>query len=240
MTTEIFTSLEELSPVGFGVRTVAVGILLWFLSRWLPRRSGGQFAGYDFTFFWMMGGLIASPLFDSKISFVATLTAVVTIYFWHYALSYLAVKNRSWAQILIGKPVTLIEGGKVAREKMRSALFPLEMLLSELRTYDAANPAEVETAILETSGHVSVLKKADHLPVTPADLQILTEEAALPALLVDDGKVRDHEIHLRGYDRKWLEDELHKHGAKRPTEVYMATLDSSGQLTASLKDPAGG
>lgn len=239
MTTEIFTSLDELSPVGFGIRTVFVGILLWFASRWLPRRSGGQFAGYDFAFFWMMGGLIASPLYDARINFVDTLTAAVTVYFWHYALSYLAVKNRSFAQILIGKPVTLIEGGKVVREKMRSALFPLEMLLSELRTFDAANPAEVETAILETSGHISILKKADHLPVTPADLQIAAPQAVLPALVVDDGKVREHELHVRGYDRKWLERELNKHGAKRPAEVYVATLDTIGHVTASLKNPAG-
>lgn len=239
MTTEIFSSLKELSPVGFGVRTVFVGILLWFVSRWLPRRSGGQFAGYDFTFYWMMGGLMASPLYDSRISFVNTLTAVVTVFFWHYALSYLSVKNRTWARILSGKPVTLIEGGKVLRENLRRSLVPLEMLMSELRTFDAANPAEVETAILETSGHVSVLKKAEQLPVTPGDLEIMTQEAALPVLLVDDGKIREHELHGRGYARAWLQGELNKHGAGGVEEVYMATVDSGGQVTVSLKNPAG-
>ncbi len=237
MLREVLGSVEHLSPVGFGVRAVLVGIMLWFLSRFLPRRSGGQFAGYDFAFFWMMGGLLASPLYDSRISFINTITAIVTIYSWHYAISYIVVKSHRWARVIVGEPVTLMRGGKAIRQNMRRALFPLEMLLSELRTYDAPNPAEVDAAVLETSGHVSVLKKPEYQPVTPKDLQIPTLEAHLPALLVNDGHVMTDELHKRGYDERWLESELLKLGARQFRDVYVATLDAGGRLSCSLRNP---
>jgi len=155
----------------------------------LPHRSGGQFAGYDFAFFWMMGGVTASPLFDSKLNFVNTITIIIIIYLVHYLVSYLAVKNRTFAKFLVGQPIVVISGGKVIRQNMSRALLPLEMLLSELRVSDAPNVNEVETAVMETSGHISVLKNADAQPATPAELNFPPTPGGLPALLINDGVV---------------------------------------------------
>ena len=83
----IFTAVENLSTAGFILRTLLVGVLLFLASKFLPHRSGGQYAGYDFVFFWMMGGLVASPLFEPKISFINALAAVITIYAAHYIIS---------------------------------------------------------------------------------------------------------------------------------------------------------
>lgn len=231
----ILGSAEELGPAGFLVRTLLVGLLLYFASRFLPRRSGGQYAAYDFGFFWMMGGLVASPLFDSKISFDRVLVAVVTIYFWHYLISYYVVKNRTFSRMVGGMAIPLIMGGKVMRQNMKKALFPLEMLLSEMRQADAFNPAEVETAVLETSGHVSVLKKPNFSPVTPKDLKIDTIEGGLPVMLINDGQVIKENLRKLGYSPEWLEGELRKYGILNMKDVYLAALDGSGQLYYSVQ-----
>lgn len=231
----IFGSVEKLDSVGFLVRTLAVGVLLYFASRFLPRRSGGQYAGYDFAFFWMMGGLVASPLFDSKISFVSVLTAAATIYILHYLISYIMVKSRTMSRIIGGMAIPLVMGGKIMRQNMKKALFPLEMLLSELRQADAPNLAEVEAAVLETSGHVSVLKKPNFQPVTPKDLNIQTVEAGLPVLLVNDGQVIQENLRKLGHNRDWLKGELQKYGVLNIKDVYVAALDGSGQLYYSLQ-----
>jgi len=75
----VFSSVEKLSSAGYLLRVIGVAVLLYLASRFLPRRSGGQFSSYDFAFFWMMGGLVAAPLFDSKISFAYVLVSVGTI-----------------------------------------------------------------------------------------------------------------------------------------------------------------
>lgn len=232
----IWNSVDKLSALGFAARTLIVGVMLYIGSRFLPQRSGGQYAGYDFTFFWMMGGLIASPLFDSKINFTNTITAAVTIYLMHYLISYIAVKSRTFARVVFGKAEVLVAGGQLKKKVMLKSLFPIELLLAQLREVDAPNLSEIETAIHETNGRVSVLKKSDHLPVTPADLNIPTVESGLPVILVNDGKILDKNLEKLGYDRKWLKEQISKFGTTDIKKVFLATIDGTGNIYCSLSE----
>lgn len=231
----VLGSTTELSPFGFALRTVFVGFLLWAEGKVLPHRSGGQFAGYDFVFFWMMGGITAAPLFDPKISFLNTVTVIIVIYLAHYLFSYLGVKNRTFAKFVFGQSVVLVSGGMVMRQNMAKALFPLELLLSEMRVSDAPNISEVEFAVLETSGHVSVGKKSDAQPVTPQDLNLLAPPGGLPVLLVNDGVVLKENLREIGHDESWLEQELEKNGVNRVEDVYVALVDPAGTFYYSTK-----
>lgn len=230
----IWNSVEELSASGFAVRTLIVGVMLYIASKFLPQRSGGQYAGFDFTFFWMMGGLIASPLFDPKINFINTITAAVTIYLMHYLISFLAVKSRTFAEVVIGRAEVLVAGGQIQKKTMFKSLMNIELLLAQLRESDVANLSEVEMAIHETSGRISVLKKSDHLPVTAADLNIKTVESGLPIILVNDGKVLDKNLKKLGYDKNWLKEQILKFGTADFKKVYLATIDGSGNIYCSL------
>lgn len=232
---DVFGSVQEISPFIFALRSIAVGILLYIEGKVLPLRSGGQFAGYDFVFFWMMGGITAAPLFEAKISFINTVVIVAVIYTLHYLISYIAVKNRTFARIVLGKSVPLISGGKILRPNMAKTFFPLELLLSDMRSIDAPNISEIETAVFETSGHVSVLKKSDYQPVTPKDLNIQTMGGGLPTLLINDGKIVKENLKVLGYNEEWLKNQLFKKGITNMKDVYAAMIDSSSELYYSLK-----
>lgn len=226
----IWNSVEELSALGFAARTLIVGLMLYIAGRFIPHRAGGQYAGFDFTFFWMMGGLIASPLFDSKINFTNTIIAAVTIFITHYIISYLSTKSRIFERIVQGKAQVLISKGQLQRKNMLKSLMPLEMLLAQMREIDVSNIAEVDTAILETGGRVSVLKKGEYAPVTPKDMNIPTVEGGLPVILVNDGKIIEKNLKSLGYDQKWLKDELNKYGVSDIKGVYLATIDGAGKI----------
>jgi uncharacterized membrane protein YcaP (DUF421 family) len=99
---DIFGTVQQISPFIFALRTIVVGFLLYVEGKVLPYRAGGQFAGYDFAFFWMMGGITAAPLFEAKISFINTVVIVVVLYSLHYLISYIAVKNRTIAKVVMG------------------------------------------------------------------------------------------------------------------------------------------
>jgi uncharacterized membrane protein YcaP (DUF421 family) len=231
---EVFGSAEKISPFVFALRTIVVGFLLYMEGRVLPHRSGGQFAGYDFTFFWMMGGITAAPLFEAKINFLNTVVVIIVIYLLHYLISFLAVNNRTFARFVLGKSVPLISGGRLLRPNLAKTFIPLELLMSDLRTVDAPNLNEIEAAVLETSGHVSVLKKSDHQPVTPKDLKIATMGGGLPTLLINDGKLVKENLKELGYDEKWIQDQLLKKGIPEIKDVYAAMIDASGELYYSL------
>jgi len=231
---DIFGTAQQISPFVFALRSIVVGFLLYIEGKVLPHRSGGQFAGYDFVFFWMMGGITAAPLFEAKISFINTVVIVTVLYILHYLISYIAVKNRTFAKVVMGKSIPLISGGKILRPNMAKAFFPLELLMSDMRNIDAPNINEVEAAILETSGHVSVLKKSDYQPVTPKDLNIQTLGGGLPTLLINDGKVIEENLKELGYDDKWLKDQLLKKGITNIKDIYAAMIDSTGELYYSV------
>lgn len=232
----VFGSTTELNPFGFAIRTVLVGLLLWAEGKVLPYRSGGQFAGYDFAFFWMMGGITAAPLFESKISFINAVVIIIIIYLIHYLVSYLVVKNRTFARIVMGQSIVLIVGGKLLRKNMKKGLFPLELLFSELRTVDAPNIHEVEIAVLETSGHVSVIKKADAQPATPKELNLPTTSGGLPVILINDGVVQTKNLKQIGHDQAWLKQELQKNGVGKIEEAYLASIDPAGNFYYSVKN----
>ncbi|EPY2274598.1 DUF421 domain-containing protein [Clostridium sporogenes] len=231
---EIFGTVEEISPFVFALRSILVGFLLFVEGKVLPHRAGGQFAGYDFAFFWMMGGITAAPLFEAKISFINTVVVIVVIYILHYLISYIAVKNRTFAKVVLGKSIPLISGGKILRPNMAKAFLPLELLLSDMRSIDVPNINEVEAAVLETSGHVSVLKKSDYQPVTPKDLNIQTMGGGLPTLLINERRIVEKNLKALGYDEKWLKNELLKKGIIDVKDVYAALIDSTGELYYSV------
>ncbi len=153
----------------------------------------------------------------------------------HYLLSYLVVRNRTFARYLIGQPVVVMSHGKVIRQNMSKALLPLEMLLSELRVSDAPNINEVEVAMMETSGHVSVLKKSDVQPATPAELNLPTPHGGLPNLLINDGQVIQENLRQIGHDESWLTKQLRKNGIRRVEDVYVALIDRVGTFHYSVK-----
>lgn len=211
----------------FALRVPVVGVLIYAMSRYLPRRAGGGLASYDFVFFWMMGGLAVAPLYFLKIRIVDTIAAVGAVYFCHYALSGLAVANQRWANWLSGRPIAVIKAGAIREERMERALLPLEILLSELRLAGARRITEVETVFLETTGHLSVVNKAPHLPVTAGDLKLGQPDPLLPLVLVADGKIIRHNLRNLGVSDEWLRAQLTRAGAPAPEQVYAAVWEGS-------------
>lgn len=223
-------SAEQFSVFEYTLRTIAVGVEIYFLGRYLPRRSGGPFAGYDFAFFWMMGGLAASPLFEAKISFGPTIISAITIYLIHYGISTLATKNRTFAKLLMGEPTVLIDKGQVSRKNMLKSLMPVEMLVSELRGVNVFNFSDVEYAILETSGHVSVIKKLQNTPVAAQDLHISVQNTSSPLLVINDGQIVEGNIKQLGHTMQEFLELLASLCTLEYKQIYVATLDMQGNF----------
>lgn len=221
---------EKLSYIDWFFRTLAVGVEIYFLGRYLPRRAGGPYAAYDFAFFWMMGGLAASPLFDPKIGFVYTIAAVVTIYISHYLLSSASTRSREFSRFLMGEPMVLIAKGKLVRENMARSLMPIEILLSELRAVNVFNLSEIEYAILETSGHISVIKKPEFSPVTSMDLSLSVQNHPAPLVVINDGKIVEENVLQLGQTLESFRDLLSFQCSCLPEQIFLATLDYSGKL----------
>ncbi|MGI8386512.1 YetF domain-containing protein [Robertmurraya sp. P23] len=232
---EYFQLTEKLSPTGFAFRAVISIILIYCMSRFLKKRAAGQFTAFDFTFLWMLGALAVAPLLDGKILFTTTIIATSSLYFWHFILSWAAVRNHAFAKLLTRKPSVLVEKGIINETNMRRSFFSINLLLSEMRLADAPDLSEVEQVTLETSGHLSVMKKDEYTSPTSKDFQIPAPPGGLPTVLINNGKVIYDQLEMLNYNEEWLIKQLHKFGIMDVKSVYLATISPNGEFYYTVK-----
>jgi uncharacterized membrane protein YcaP (DUF421 family) len=200
------------------------------------KRAAGQFTAFDFVFLWMLGALAVAPLLDGKILFTTTVIATATLYCWHFFIAWLGVRSRYWSRFITRKPVVLVENGRINEHNMRRSFFNNDLLLSEMRLADASDLAQVEQVILETSGHLSVVKKIEHLPPTPFEFQIYVPPGGLPTVLINRGNVLSDNLKALDLSEDWLESQLFKYGIMSFKDVYLATISPDGELYYSAAE----
>ncbi len=214
---------------------LGVGALILAVSFLLPHRSSGVFDGHDFVFLWLFGGMAATPLISRQVSFLQTIVAMLTVAICHFALSKLSVVNSTAGKLISGRPIMLIKNGVVLRKNMRRALVPAWMLMAELRGAGLNDVSQVEFAILETCGKISIIPKSELWPVTARDLELKCTPEVNPLLLIEDGKVLDENLVRLNYDRGWLKRELTKQGVQNLSDVYLAGIDAHGNVYFSYR-----
>lgn len=140
------------------------------------------------------------------------------------------LKSRTFSEYLEGEPVVVILNGKIMEAAMRKMRYRVSELMVQLREKDVFDISQVEFAVLETSGKLSVLKKASYQPVTLKDLNISANYQGLPTELIYDGVVLEEKLKQVNLDRIWLEQKLRENGISAPSEVLLAVINTQGEL----------
>ncbi|MGE5508569.1 MAG: YetF domain-containing protein [Chitinophagales bacterium] len=211
------------------VRTVGMYLFLLVVMRFAGKREIGQVSPFDFVVAVLIGELAAIPLEGHRIPLIFGLVPIATIVLAQVATAYLCLWNNSIRAWTSGRPTVLMTGGRIDAAALRRHRFNISDLLSKLRQQNVYNIDDVEAAILEDTGHLSVILKSQRRPVTPQDLGLSTPYEGLPHTLILDGKIDYASLAVAGLDYTWLHRELVAHGFTSPSEVLLATLETSGK-----------
>ncbi|NMB97763.1 MAG: DUF421 domain-containing protein, partial [Clostridiaceae bacterium] len=117
-------------------------------------------------------------------------------------------------------------------------MYTINDLLEQLRTANISNIADVEFAILETNGQLSVIQKSQRRPVTAEDLKVSTKYEGLPLDLIVDGRVINKNLNKANLDKAWLKHQLLSKGINKFEDVFFASLDTTGELYIQEKNPS--
>jgi uncharacterized membrane protein YcaP (DUF421 family) len=153
------------------------------------------------------------------------------------ALDYLSIKSKAVHDLVNGKETVLIKHGKIMEENLLQARLTGEELLRELRSKKAFNLADVEFAVMEDTGDISVFTKSDKKPVSAHDLGIKTAPLSEPQTVILDGNILDEPLASLGFNREWLGIQLENMGVSLDN-VFIGQVDSSGDLYLDLFDDA--
>lgn len=212
------------------IRTVILFFIIMITMRFLGKRQLGELQIFDLVITLMISELAALPISDPKIPMIYGIIPIITLILLQVIISLIELKSEKARILLSGHPSILVRNGKVDIEELKKQKFTLDDLLEDLRIGGYFNLEDVEYAILETSGELSVLPKTDLQPATKKDMKIKSKQDCLPLTIVVDGKVRTHNLKLINKDMNWLQHEMNKNKINEIKDVFIALFDSQGKL----------
>ncbi|MEW6448463.1 MAG: DUF421 domain-containing protein [Bacillota bacterium] len=217
------------------IRAVGSFCGVLFVTRLVGKSQVGQLTISDYV-----NGIVIG-------SIAAGLATDLTLRPWYYLLGlaifasltilmqYVSLKYRPARKFFGDEPTVVVHNGKIMEKSMARMRFNVDDLMMQLRQKGYFNIADVEFAIAEPSGALSVLPKSQKRPLTPEDLGIPTRYEGVPSELIVDGVVIQQNLRQNNLTEEWLMKELEKQGIYSLKEVLVASLDAEGKLYVDKK-----
>jgi uncharacterized membrane protein YcaP (DUF421 family) len=213
-------------------------LLLLSLTRIMGRKEISQMTFFNFVSAIALGTLGASLAIDSSISIRNGLIALVGWTIFTVIMGYADLKSKGFRKAVEGVPRVVIRKGEVMDAELRKVRLDLDALNTLLRKKNVFSITEVDYAIFETDGTLSIMKKENHQPLTKGDKQnptlTSTRQVAIPISLIEDGKLvmkNVNELHL---DEKWVKEQLTSLGIPEISDVFYAEIQKDGTLALDL------
>lgn len=183
----------------------------------------------------MIADLASVPMSDTGIPITNGIIPILALLLIQLIISIINLKSINGRQIICGMPAILIYRGKIDEKVMKKEKFTINELQERLRQNNVFNIGDVEYAILETSGQLTVIQKPEKRNTIPEDFGILPEYEGIPYDLVIDGKIMHENLKAIGRDYNWLLKQVEKFKIK-PEEALVVTFDGKGQIFCQAKE----
>jgi uncharacterized membrane protein YcaP (DUF421 family) len=212
------------------VRAIISFFSLLIFARILGKEQISQLTFFDYILGITIGSIASELTVDLSSRAWPHWVGLLTWAALAYLMEVITLKSRYLAKYIEGEPTIVIMNGKIMENVLRKMKFRVTDILELLRNQGVFNLNEVDYAIIESNGKLSVLKKPEYLPLTPKDMNIPVKATGISTELIYDGVIVEQNLRQMNKDVKWLKDQLKKHGIKDVSEVFLATLNDAGDL----------
>ncbi len=216
------------------IRTVFIYVFLILIMRMMGKRQLGELEMTDLVITLLLSEIATVSLTDPSIPLMHSVIPVATLALLEMLTSWLSLKLPKLKTMLSPKPAILIHNGTVDREQLQKARVSLDELMCELRQKDISDISQVQYAIMESSGKMSVIKKAAESPPTAAQLGIQPDESGMMRTVFCDGFYADKTLRAIGRDRHWVNKQIKSCGLT-PETVFFVTADDAGNVRVQQK-----
>jgi uncharacterized membrane protein YcaP (DUF421 family) len=210
------------------IRTVFLYLFIFLMMRLMGKREIGKLSLFDLIVSLMIADISAIVLEDDNRPLLLGVVPIALLVLLQILFSYVMLKNRKMRNWMDGEPTVIVHKGKILDDAMARARYNVDDLLMQLREKNIADVRDVEFAILETTGKLSVFPKEkgrDRL-----------RPFSMPVPVIIDGKVQEKELNQLGQNRFWLKRKIQEHGFKDFKEIFYASLDEYGRLYIDAKE----
>ncbi|MGI6561122.1 MAG: DUF421 domain-containing protein [Clostridia bacterium] len=222
------------------IRTIVLYIIVIAVMRLMGKRQIGELQPYELAVAIMISELATVPMQETGMPMVNGIIPILTILLMQLTFSFLSLKSIKLRAIISGKPVIIIEKGRIVEDNMKKELYTVNELAEQLRIKNIANISDVEYAILETNGQLSVIPKVQNRAVTCGDLNIPGKYESYPYYLVIDGKVLPENFSKAGVKEKDFLNYIHSKKIDSVKDILYANIDDNKKIFIQLKLEKGG
>ena len=191
-------------------RSIILYVIVLIVMRLMGKREIGQLQPFELAISIMIADLATIPMTDTGIPIGNGIVPILGLLVMHLLISLINLKSIKLREIICGKPRILIYRGKIQEKAMIKERFTINELQERIRSQNTINLGDVEYAILETSGQITVIEKPNKRPTIPEDFGIMPEYEGVPYDLVIDGRIMHKNLKAIGKDYNWLKKEVNK------------------------------
>lgn len=216
------------------IRSFISFFALLILVRLMGKQQVAQLTFFDYIVGITIGSIAATMSVQVNENSFATLSGMVTWSVLAIILAVLGMHNAKFRRVVDGQATVVVRDGKILEDNLKKVRIPIEELMSELRTQGVFSMADVENALFEPGGKISIQKKSEKQPLTPSDMKIAAQYDGLPKTLILDGEIQNEQLKALGLSKAWLHHQLNKQNIREFDEVSLAQLDTKGNLYVDL------
>lgn len=212
------------------VRAVIAFFTLLIFTKILGKQQISQLTFFDYILGITIGSIAASLTTDLSSRAWPHWIGLLSWAALGYLMDYITMKWRYAAKYIEGEPAIVIMNGKIMEETLKKMKYRVSDIMELLRNKNVFDPAQVDYAIIEPNGELSVLKKPEYEPVTAKDMKLNNTSSGISTELIYDGVLIQENLRQLNKDEKWLINQLKKQGINDVSEVFVATLNPAGSL----------
>ena len=215
-------------------RAIVLYLVVLIVMRLMGKREIGQLQPFELAISIMIADLASIPMTEIGIPIFNGIIPILGLLVMHLIISIINMKSLKAREVICGKPTILIYRGKIDEKALKKERFTINELEERLRGNNVVNLGDVEYAILETSGQVTVIQKPNKRTTIPEDFNIMPEYEGIAYDLVVDGKIMKENLRKIEKDEKWLRKEVGKFHIS-PENALIVTYDGKGQIFCQEK-----
>ena len=214
------------------IRCVIIYAVVLLLFRVMGKRQLGQMQPFELVLTLIIADLATIPMAEVSVPVLHGIIPVFTLVLLHFALTFLSRISPKFGQIISGKPVIVINPEGIDYKSLKALNLTVDDLFEAMRGQGYFSLDQVQYAIMETNGKVSVLPKAEVSPVTNGDMNLSVEETAIPVNIISEGKILKDNLEVAKVDEKFIKDFISEKLKCKLKNVLVMTMDKNGKVIA--------
>ena len=211
------------------IRTILLYLILIAVIRLMGKRQIGQMEPSEFVVTMLVANLAAIPIQDGEVPLLTGAVPLLTVLGLELVLAAASLRSITLRKLLCGKPVILIENGRILQQNLRKTRITLDELTGHLREKDVLDLQAVQYAILETNGNLSVFPYPKERPATAAEAGIQARKQYLPITVISDGKILKDNLKKAGKDPAWVQRVLARQNSTT-AQTWLLTVDAADHI----------